>query len=165
VKGYIFFILSLVYSFVGFTQTDSDKLKTEINSTINSWHLAASKADYNAYFKLMDADAVFIGTDASEVWTKTEFEKFSKPHFDKGKAWDFKAIDRIIYFSDDFKYAWFTEKLDTWMGICRCTGVVKKTSEGWLIKHYQLSVAVPNDKIKEVISIIKPEKSKQDRNE
>jgi hypothetical protein len=160
-----FTIVLIINSLIGFSQSTSDIMRSEINSLIDSWHLAAAKADYISYFKLMDKDAIFIGTDASELWTKAEFEKFSKPYFDKGKAWDFKSIDRKIYLSDDFKYAWFTEKLDTWMGICRCTGVIKKYDSGWLIKHYQLSVAVPNDKINEVISVIKSQKPKPDRNE
>jgi hypothetical protein len=51
--------------------------------------------------------------------------------------------------------AWFDEKLDTWMGICRGSGVVARTKEGWKIKHYVLSVTVPNDKITEFIELVK----------
>jgi hypothetical protein len=47
--------------------------------------------------------------------------------------------------------AWFDEVLDTWMGLSRGSGVIILTSDGWKIKHYVLSVTVPNEDIKAVI--------------
>jgi len=102
-------------------------IKIEINTLMNNWHKAASKADFNNYFNLMDENAVFVGTDASEVWSKKEFQSFSKPYFDKGKAWRFSTIKRNIYIHSSSKTAWFDEVLNTWMGICRGSGVVEKT--------------------------------------
>jgi hypothetical protein len=57
----------------------------------------------------------------------------------------------IIYFSESGKMAWFDEVLDTWMGLSRGSGVIILTSDGWKIKHYVLSVTVPNEDIKAVI--------------
>ena len=99
----------------------------------------------------MDSISVFVGTDAGEVWTKKQFKTFSKPYFDKGKAWDFTAIDRNIYIDESGKIVWFDELLNTWMGICRGSGVLKKINNQWKIKHYVLSVTVPNDDIDKVI--------------
>ena len=45
----------------------------------------------------MTDDSVFIGTDATENWQNKDFRAFSKPYFDRGKAWSFTAIDRNIY--------------------------------------------------------------------
>ena len=37
------------------------------------------------------------------------------------------------------------------MGTCRGSGVLEKTNDSWKIKHYVLSVTIPNDDIQKVI--------------
>ncbi|HET8855531.1 MAG TPA: nuclear transport factor 2 family protein, partial [Salinimicrobium sp.] len=71
----------------------------------------------------MTDDAVFLGTDASENWTLEEFKAYSKPFFEKGKAWTMTASDRNIYISDSGKIAWFDELLNSSMGMIRGSGV------------------------------------------
>ena len=127
--------------------------KTNINSTLDVWHKAAADANYNDYFSLMTDDAVFIGTDATENWNKTTFQAYTKPHFDKGKAWSFTALERHIYFDETGKTAWFDELLDTQMKICRGSGVLIKIGKEWKIKHYVLSMTIPNDNSIEVIKV------------
>ncbi len=134
-----------------FSETEKTVEKQTINTFMDTWHLAATEANYENYFSKMDTSSVFIGTDASENWTKTQFENFSKPYFDAGKAWDFKTLERNIFLSDDGKFAWFDELLNTWMGTCRGSGVLEKNQEGWVLKQYVLSVAIPNEDVKEVI--------------
>ena len=143
--------------------------KANINSTLDAWHKAAAEANYNAYFSLMADDAVFIGTDATENWNKTAFQAYAKPHFDKGKAWSFTTLERHIYFDKTGKTAWFDELLNTQMKICRGSGVLVKIGKEWKIKHYVLSMTIPNDNSSEVIKVkasledamIKTLKSKQ----
>lgn len=134
------------------TEDDKTTIKTEINQVLNSWHLAATEANYDNYFGKMDSISVFIGTDASENWTKKQFANFSKPYFDKGKAWDFKTLERNVYVSEQGNFVWFDELLNTWMGTCRGSGVLEKKGDTWLIKHYVLSVAIPNDDVQAVIA-------------
>ena len=129
--------------------------KDSINLLLNNWHKAATDADYNAYFSRMDSTSVFIGTDASENWTIKEFQTFSKPYFDKGKAWDFKTLERNIYINKSGNFAWFDELLNTWMGTCRGSGVLEKNKNKWKIKHYVLSVPVPNEDINAIIAVKK----------
>ncbi len=129
--------------------------RTIIDSTLNQWHDAAANADYERYFELMTNDGIFIGTDPTENWELKAFKTFSKPYFDKGKAWSFKAIERNVYFSDDFKIAWFDELLDTQMKLCRGSGILKKEDDSWKIAHYVLSIAIPNENVSEVIQIKK----------
>lgn len=133
-------------------QTDEQKITT----MLNDWHKAAAKANYNAYFDVLTDDSVFMGTDATEHWTKTEFEAFAKPYFDKGKAWNFTAMKRHLYFSEDKKIAWFDELLDTQMKICRGSGVLVKKEGKWKLKQYVLSMTIPNDNVDEVIKIKTP---------
>ena len=133
-----------------------EKSKEQINNILDSWHKAAAEANFNNYFDKLTDDSVFIGTDATENWNKKGFQEFAKPYFDKGKAWSFTALERNIYFSNDNKIAWFDELLDTQMKICRGSGVLLKTEKGWKIKHYVLSMTIPNDNTNEVIKIKAP---------
>lgn len=129
--------------------------KEAINTMLNAWHKSASEASYDSYFMSMAKASVFIGTDASENWNKKDFKVFSKPFFDRGEAWDFKSLERNVYIADEGKTAWFDELLDTWMGVCRGSGVLVKTEDGWKIEHYVLSVTIPNEDIDAVIAIKK----------
>lgn len=129
--------------------------KKAIDTNLIKWHQAASDANFDTYFGFMASDGVFIGTDATENWQNKAFKAFSKPYFDKGKAWNFKALERNIYVDEDSEFAWFDELLDTQMKICRGSGVLQKIEGEWKIKHYVLSMTVPNENVKEVVEIKK----------
>lgn len=135
-------------------QEDKKSARIEIDLMLNSWHKAAAEANFNDYFNALTDDAIFIGTDATENWNKQQFISFAKPYFDKGKAWNFKALERHVYFSSDMKMAWFDELLNTQMKICRGSGVlVLDANRNWKIKHYVLSMTIPNDNVDEVVKI------------
>jgi hypothetical protein len=146
-----FFIL-LVLPLTIFSQKDN----SAIDLVLNDWHKAAATASFEDYFGAMSDDSIFIGTDASENWTKKAFQEFAKPYFDRGKAWNFTALERHIYFSKDGKIAWFDELLNTQMKICRGSGVMVKEKRTWKIKHYVLSMTIPNDNTDAVIKIKAP---------
>lgn len=147
--------ISVLVFFIGCLAFAQDNTKEAIDSTLEAWHEAASNAAFETYFDLMTADAVFIGTDATEHWDIPAFKAYSKPHFDKGKAWSFTAVERNIYLNETQDIAWFDELLDTQMKLCRGSGVLKKTPNGWKIAHYVLSIAVPNEHVGELIAIKK----------
>lgn len=130
--------------------------ETKINQTLDGWHKAAAEANYSNYFDAMAEDAIFIGTDATENWTKPEFQAYAKPHFDKGKAWSFKALERHIYFNANKTIAWFDELLDTQMKVCRGSGVLVLQNGKWKIQHYVLSMTIPNATSDEVVKIKSP---------
>ncbi|NKI25418.1 nuclear transport factor 2 family protein [Arenibacter sp. 6A1] len=127
--------------------------KTAINTTLNDWHKAAAEANFQGYFDLMSEDAVFIGTDAHENWQKEAFMAYAKPHFDKGKAWSFTAVERNIYSNASQDIVWFDELLDTQMKLCRGSGVLKKIDGEWKIAHYVLSLVIPNENVSEVVKL------------
>lgn len=137
-----------VLFFIGVTQAQE---KEQISEVLTNWHQAASEANFDTYFGYMTDDSIFIGTDATENWQSEAFKAFSKPYFDKGKAWSFTAIERNIYVNGAI--AWFDELLDTQMKICRGSGVMQKINDEWKIKHYVLSIAVPNDKVDELVRL------------
>lgn len=127
----------------------------EIASFIEAWHRAAATADEEKFFGAMSADAVFLGTDATERWLTDAMRKDLQKAFEKDVAWDFKAKNRNVVVTADGRYAWWDEVLDTWMGPCRGSGVLEKSGLGWKIKQYNLALLVPNDKIQQVMKVIK----------
>lgn len=131
-----------------------DSTEDDINKFLNNWHLAASKADENIFFSSMASNGIYIGTDATERWTRDEMQIWSKKYFDRESAWDFKPIERKINFSSDRKTAWFNETLNTWMGVCRGSGILIKSGESWKIQQYHLSVTVPNDLIEGFVKLV-----------
>ena len=142
------FIILLLFPVFG-ASAQSEK-KEKINDLLEEWHDAASRADFEAYFDKMAPQAIFIGTDPTENWNKEDFKAWSKPYFDRGKAWSFSTLERNIFLADDCELAWFDELLETQMGICRGSGVVAKEDGQWKIKHYVLSIAVPNENVEKL---------------
>jgi hypothetical protein len=146
------YLLWILFPFFNWAQHDTSM----VNALIDDWHKAAATANFEAYFAAMSEESVFIGTDATENWNKKAFQDFAKPYFDKGKAWNFTPLERHIYFAKDGKTAWFDELLNTQMKICRGSGVLVKEKKKWKIKHYVLSMTVPNDNTDAVIKIKAP---------
>lgn len=149
-------LLFILFPFFANSISAQNDFKKQINNTLDTWHKAAAQANFDNYFDALTDDAIFIGTDATENWNKAAFKTYAKPHFDKGKAWNFTSIERHIFFSDDKKTAWFDELLDTQMKICRGSGVLVLVNGKWKIKHYVLSMTIPNDNSDEVIKIKAP---------
>lgn len=153
------FYLSLTFTLILFSACNDKNseiaapMKSEINSVMDAWHQAAADADHEKHFSYFESDSsIFMGTDATERWTVAEFKPWSKPYFDRGRAWSFTSTKRIIYFSQDGNTAWFDEELDTPnLGPSRGTGVLNKTVNGWKIAHYNLTVPIPNELIDEFI--------------
>ena len=137
----------------GNCHTEEDERKT-LDSLINQWHHAAAIADENAFFGFMTKEAIYIGTDSTERWYRDELREWSKVYFDKNSAWDFTPLSRNITFGSSKSIAWFDELLDTWMGVCRSTGVLEKIDGQWKLVHYQLSLTLPNDKLEDFKKLI-----------
>ncbi len=141
----------LLISQMCIAQTEINK----INNLMNSWHKAAATADEDLFFGSMTEKGIYLGTDKTEKWTRDEMKEWSKEYFDRESAWDFTVLNRDVYISEDGKTAWFNEKLDTWMGVCKGTGVLVKQKNGWKIALYDLSVTVDNDNIQQFIELEK----------
>jgi SnoaL-like protein len=137
----------------GIASNPDSVMKVQVNNFINEWHKNASEADF-AYFDKISESGIYIGTDASELWTKKEFLDWSKKYFESGKAWEFETIERNIYLSVDYSYSWFDELLNTGMGVCRASGLLIRTDNEWTIEHYHLSITIPNESVNDVKRII-----------
>lgn len=155
----IFAAIVLVVSMTNPVMANDDK--NAINALLDDFHDAASKADGERYFGHFADGAVFLGTDARERWTLTEFKAFAEPYFSKGKGWTYKTTERHVDFAPDGKSAWFDELLNNEkLGQCRGSGVLLKTSSGWKLAQYNLTIPIPNDLALEVADQIKAYENK-----
>jgi len=125
-----------------------------ITRILDDWHQAASVADGARYFGHMTEDAVFLGTDASERWTRDAFQAFCEPYFAKGTGWTYEPRERHVRV--DGELAWFDERLwNEKYGECRGTGVLRKDGGDWKIAHYSLTFPVPNKLAADVVKLIR----------
>src|SRR5205814_6858186 len=112
-----------------------------IERVLDDFHDAAARADEERYFAHFAADGVFLGTDAAERWDVAAFRAYAHPHFAKGKAWSFRAVERHVDLAPDGRTAWFDEKLDTArLGPARGSGVVVLEDGAWKVAQYNLAI-------------------------
>jgi ketosteroid isomerase-like protein len=148
----IFALAGSASSFAATNGSSASAAKEEaaVVETLDLWHMSAAEHQEDAYFSLMSKDAVFLGTDPHERWTKAEFQKWAHPIFSKGKGWTIKSVKRNIVISTDKKVAWFDEDVQSKeLGPGRGTGVLVKEKGKWKVSQYNLSVPIPNDKFEE----------------
>ncbi len=139
-------------------QAAPDPAEAKVAAVLDALDAASSAADGDAYFALFTPYARFVGTDATEHWTLEQFRVYAEPVFARGRGWSYPATDRTITVADIpcRCIAWFEERLiNTSYGETRGSGVLRFTDDGWKIEQYVLSFAVPNDRARAVVEVIR----------
>lgn len=126
----------------------------QMNQVLNEWHTAAAHGDSTHYFAQMASDAVFLGTDAMERWTKPQMQRALSRAFDGKEAWTFIPHDRYYTPTGNPDVFHFDESLKTWMGPCRGSGLLKKVDGKWKVYFYNLSNTVPNQVMNQYIKLL-----------
>lgn len=134
----------------------------EVGVTMDAFHKAASEADFDAYFGLMHDDGMFLGTDATERWTKRAFMDYARPFMvEQGKGWTYHPRDRHVSIRGDV--AWFDELIDNdKYGTLRGQGVLIREDGAWKVAQYSYTFLVPNDKAPAVVELILAEDEAED---
>jgi metallo-beta-lactamase class B len=128
----------------------------EVVDVLDRFHRAAAEADAETYFSLLEDDAVYLGTDATERWSVDDFRAFAQPYFDRGQGWTYVPTSRHVDLDADRGTAWFDELLENESyGTTRGTGVLTRTRGGWRIVQYHLAIPIPNEIAKEVVERIR----------
>ena len=84
-KKFSFILLAITLMSCSATKNNlatKEQDEAKISTILNAWHKAAAEANFETYFSHFTSDAIFIGTDASEIWNKQEFSynrRFRKP--------------------------------------------------------------------------------------
>jgi len=149
--------LLMLVGVAGSVQGDGQAAAREpIDRVLDAFHDAAKKADGKRYFDQLAPDAVFLGTDATERWTRDAFEAFAMPHFEAGRGWAYTSTARHVDLEAGGELAWFDELLENESyGTCRGSGVLRKREGRWRIAQYNLSIAVPNPVARDVVARIR----------
>jgi len=153
-------LLTAVTLLIGATSVSASEGKqlSQAEALLDSLHQSAAEANWNRYFSLYLPDAIFIGTDATEHWTMSEFEGYARPT----DGWEYTLRERTLVplttLNGD-KVLVFDELLDSASyGVSRGTGTLLLTSSGWKIAQYHLSFPIPNEIAKEITARIKAAK-------
>ncbi len=155
-------ILLLVLTHLAEAQAPADDEQL-VAATLNTLHQAASDADYEAYSSVFAADAIFLGTDATERWTRDQFMGYAKPYFDQGRGWTYVMVERHVSIAADGATAWFDERLDNASyGETRGSGVLIKESGEWKISQYNLTIPMPNELAREFVDRIRGDQLARD---
>ena len=126
-----------------------------VREALDAWHAAAAASDEATYFALMTPDAIFLGTDATERWTRDEFQAYAHRPFSEGHGWNMHATRRDVVMVST-QLAYFDEDLDAInLGPARGSGVLLRDAQGqWRIAHYNLAITVPNDRFDSVRTLL-----------
>ncbi|WP_144213478.1 nuclear transport factor 2 family protein [Shewanella donghaensis] len=131
----------------------SDESKRQADTLLDQLHQDASEANWDGYFSLYDQQAVFLGTDASERWDMQQFEGYARPT----DGWHYEVTSReLLQFDNTIVFDELLESAS--YGLCRGTGALQLTDNGWKIVQYHLSIAVPNENAKAVALLIGADK-------
>ncbi|XQW84705.1 nuclear transport factor 2 family protein [Thalassotalea piscium] len=151
---YVLIVIALMFSTLSFAQEIIEQDK--ITQVLDQYHQAAEHADFERYFATMDENAIILGTDGSERWTKESFKRYVNPYFKKGRGWKYTPVKRNLTIVKANEVVLFDELLSNEAyGNCRGSGVLINTADGWKILQYNLTLVVPNDIATEVVSSIK----------
>lgn len=130
--------------------------RAAVERALDDFHRAAADADGARYFGRLAEGAIFLGTDATERWTKDEFRAYAEPYFARGVGWTYVPRERHVFLGPG-GVAWFDELLDNAKyGACRGTGVLLEIDGEWRIAQYDLSIPIPNEVAPEVLPLLKP---------
>ena len=136
----------------------ADPAVAEVAAVLDRLNAASSAAAGAPYFALFTPEARFVGTDASEHWSLEQFRAYAGPHFARGNGWSYPVTERTITIApiECRCVAWFEEKLaNEAYGETRGSGVLRLTDEGWKIEQYVLSFAIPNDRARRVVALVR----------
>jgi len=112
--------------------------------------------DAETYFGSFSADAIFLGTAATERWDVAGFRAYAEPYFSQGRGWTYLPFDRHIQIAASGRSAWFDERLrNEKYGELRGTGVAVREAGEWRIAHYNMCFPVPNDVTRDLVDLIR----------
>lgn len=144
-KGNILRII-MVLVLLGSFNAGASQAIPALDELLNGFHRAAAESDFDDYFQRFAEDAYFLGTDAAERWSVSEFMNYARPAFEQGRGWKYEVLKRNIEHRQGLDIYWFDEILfNEKLGRCRGTGIIVREDGHWKIAHYSLSMLIPNE--------------------
>jgi len=133
-----------------------DDATREVEQVLTDFHRAAARADARRFFGLLADDAIYMGTDPAERWTRGRLRELLGPSFEAGQGWRTSARETHVFVADDGRFAWFDEALESerW-GPMRGSGVLRKEDDGWRIVQYNTAFTIPNQLVPDLTKQIR----------
>ncbi|MBL8679213.1 MAG: nuclear transport factor 2 family protein [Myxococcales bacterium] len=127
--------------------------RAAIDAVLDDWHAAAAASDLERYMRHISDQGVFLGTDATERWTKDQFRAYATRPFSERRGWSMRSTRRAVMVRGDV--AFFDEDLDAVnLGAARGSGVLVRDGGRWQIAQYNLAITVPNERFEEVRTLL-----------
>lgn len=137
---------------------EPEEAERAIDESLDRFHDAAARADFEGYFGLFAPEGIFLGTDATERWDVAQFRAWAAPHFARDSAWIFLPLQRHLVLDGGGAHAWFDEVLGSASyGLCRGSGVLRRIDGRWKLAQYNLAFLVPNERAKTVVAALRGE--------
>jgi len=150
-------VLVLLLSACGAAPARTTDPRADVERVLDDWHDAAASSDLERYMGLLAEDAIFLGTDARERWTKAELLEYARAPFAQGRGWVMRPTRRDVVVEEG-TFAFFDEDLEAVnLGAARGSGVLRLEPSGWRIVHYNLAITVPNERFDAVRDLLRSE--------
>ncbi|HIG60212.1 MAG TPA: hypothetical protein EYQ22_04900 [Gammaproteobacteria bacterium] len=131
---------------LGSLAVNASQVPTAVDELLDGFHQAAAESNFDDYFGRFADNAYFLGTDAGERWSVTEFKAYARAAFMERRGWKYDVVQRNIETRANLQLFWFDEILfNQKLGRCRGTGVIVREEGEWKIAHYSLSMLIPNE--------------------
>jgi SnoaL-like domain len=128
----------------GFAVTTLAVAQASPDATLDALHQAGVDANPAAFTALLAQDVVFLGVDGAARLEGPSAREFFGEHLLQANTWTYRSSDRDMRLSPDGSVAWFDETLEhDQLGRGRGTGVLIRSSGGWKLAQYNLSVPRP----------------------
>ncbi|WP_423926086.1 nuclear transport factor 2 family protein [Candidatus Palauibacter sp.] len=135
---------------------EESRARADVSAVLDALHEAASETDFDGYFSLYAREAVFLGTDATERWTREAFMDYTRARFNGGTGWTYHMLERHVSIAPGGSTAWFDERLENAnLGETRGSGVLVLEDERWKIAQYNLTIPIPNEMARDVAQRIR----------
>jgi len=133
-------------SLTGGSTPPPEEAQAEVGAVLEDFLLAKAEGDEQRYFGHMAPDAILFGTDAQERFTVGELREFMKLYFEQGERWGTHIADQNVFVCESGRMAWFDQLLvSERFGEMRCSGVLRKQTDGWKIVQNNVAFVVPNE--------------------
>ncbi|MEM9195827.1 MAG: nuclear transport factor 2 family protein, partial [Myxococcota bacterium] len=93
----------------GLSRTEIGQIANEVETSLDDWHDAAARGDFERYFAHFSDAGMFLGTDATERWSVAEFRDYAREPFSDGEGWVMRSVRRSVRVSSAGDVAWFEE--------------------------------------------------------
>ncbi len=118
---------------------------SEPAAMLDAFHRAGREADLEGYLGYLAQEAVILGSDVGERFTREQVRRALESWFASGQGLETELVAVNATESEDGRFAWFDARLDK-PSLCemRGSGLLRREADGWKLVHYDFAFVIPN---------------------